>query len=136
MQLGERLRPVHNLGRGRLGSGEGDMVGLLHDFLLSGETSAVGSRTNSVSHLKVKIVKRFSRVLKQAIVQLIKCNCSERCSWPGHPKPKGRHTRRPHSMGSVTEPLAYPLQEITSITSDMGLYLIRTPLSEPIQRQH
>jgi hypothetical protein len=42
----------------------------------------------------------------------------------------------PHSMGSVTEPLAYPLQEITSITSDMGLYLIRMPLSEPIQRQH
>jgi hypothetical protein len=76
MQLGEQMRPLYNLGRGRLGSGEDDMLGLLHDFLLSGETSAVGSRTNRVSHLKVKIVKRFSGVLKQAIVQLIKCNCS------------------------------------------------------------
>jgi hypothetical protein len=60
MQLGERLRPLHNLGRGRLGSGEGDMLGLLHDFLLSVETSDVGIHTNRVSHLKVKIVKRFS----------------------------------------------------------------------------
>ena len=60
MQLGERLRPLHNLGRGRLGSGEGDMLELLHDFLLSVETSAVGIHTNRVSHLKVKIVKRFS----------------------------------------------------------------------------
>ena len=39
-------------------------------------------------------------------------------------------------MGRVTAPLAYPLQEITSFTSDMGLYLTRMPLSEPIQRQH
>ncbi len=76
MQLGERLSPLRDLDRGRLGSGEGDMLGLLHDLLLSGETSAVGSSTNSVSHLKVKIVKRFSAVLKQAIAQFIKCNCS------------------------------------------------------------
>jgi hypothetical protein len=59
MQMGECLSPLHDLSRGRLGSGEGDMLGLLHDLLLSGETSAVGSRTNSVSHLKGKIMKCF-----------------------------------------------------------------------------
>src|SRR5713101_8102482 len=48
----------------------------------------------------------------------------KRCPWPGHLKPKDGQTRRPHSMGSVTEPLAYPWQEITSITSDMGLVLL------------
>jgi hypothetical protein len=52
------------------------MLGLLHDLLLSVETSSVGIRTNSVSHLKVKLVKRFSGDLKQAIAQFIKCNCS------------------------------------------------------------
>jgi hypothetical protein len=34
MQLGEQMRPVRHLGRGRLGSGEGDMLGLLHELLL------------------------------------------------------------------------------------------------------
>jgi hypothetical protein len=52
------------------------MLVLLHDFLLSGETSAVGIRTNSMSHLKGKIVKDFSGVLKKAIAQFRKCNCS------------------------------------------------------------
>jgi hypothetical protein len=35
MQLGEQMCPVRNLSRGRLGSGKGDMLGLLHDLLLS-----------------------------------------------------------------------------------------------------
>jgi hypothetical protein len=64
MEPGERLRPLHNLGRGRLGSIEGDMLGLLHDFLLSVGTSTVDIHTNRVSHLKLKIVKRFQGALK------------------------------------------------------------------------
>jgi hypothetical protein len=82
MQVGEGLSPLHDLGRGRLGSGEGDMLGLLHDLLLSGETSAVGIRTNRVPHLHMKIVKCFSGGLKQSIAQFIKCNCSSNASIP------------------------------------------------------
>ena len=77
MQLGEHVRPVRHLGRGRLGSGEGDMLGLFHDLLLSGVSSAVGIRTNRVSHLQVKIVKRFSADLMKVIAQFRKCNCSD-----------------------------------------------------------
>src|SRR5258708_39500488 len=76
MYLGEFLRPLHDLGRGRLGSGEGGMLVLLHELLLSCETSAVGSYTNKVSHLKVKLVTCVSGILKKTIAQLIKCNCS------------------------------------------------------------
>src|SRR5258708_31866552 len=76
MQVGECLSPLHDLGRGRLGSGEGDMLGLLHGLLLLVEASAVDIRTNSVPHLQVKIVKCFSEGLKKAIAQFIKCNCS------------------------------------------------------------
>jgi hypothetical protein len=53
---------------------------LLHELLLSFETSAGGIRTNSVSHLNVKLVTCFSGVLKKIIAQLIKCNCSEQRS--------------------------------------------------------
>jgi hypothetical protein len=60
------------VGQGRLGSSEGGMLVLLHDLLLSGENAVVGSRTNSMSHLKVKIVKCFSGILKKASAQLTK----------------------------------------------------------------
>ena len=59
MQLGEQLCPVRNVSRGRLGSGKGDMLGLLHDLLLSGEASAVGIHTNRVPHLKVEDREAF-----------------------------------------------------------------------------
>src|SRR5260221_2012483 len=77
MQVGEGLSPLHDLGRGRLGSGEGDMLGLLHGLLLLVEASAVAIRAINVPHLKVKIVKCLSEGLKKAIAQFIKCNCSE-----------------------------------------------------------
>src|SRR5260221_1811566 len=76
MNVCECLSPLHDLGRGRLGSGQGDMLGLLHGLLLLVEASAVAIRTNSVPHLKVKLVKCFSEGLKKAIAQFIKCNCS------------------------------------------------------------
>src|SRR5258706_2160080 len=76
MQVGECLSALHDLGRGRLGSGEGDMLGLLHGLLLFVEASTVDIRTNSVPHLKGKIVTCFSEGLKKAIAQFIKCNCS------------------------------------------------------------
>ena len=60
MQVGECLSPLYDLGRGRLGSGEGDMLGLLHGLLLLVEAFAVDIRTNSVPHLQVKSVKCFS----------------------------------------------------------------------------
>jgi hypothetical protein len=47
------------------------------ELLLSGEASAVGIHTNSVPHLKVQLVKRFSAGLKKIIAQFRKCNCSE-----------------------------------------------------------
>jgi hypothetical protein len=71
VQLGEQLCPLDNVGWGRLGSVDGGMLGLLHDFLLSFETSAVGIRTNRMSHLRVKIVTCFSGVLKKTIAQLL-----------------------------------------------------------------
>ena len=71
MQLGEQLHPLYDLGRGRLGSVESGMLVLLHDLLLSVETSAVGIRTNRVSHLKGKIATCFSGVLMKIIAQLL-----------------------------------------------------------------
>src|SRR5260221_13858586 len=85
MQVGECLSPLHDLGRGRLGSGEGAMLGLLHGLLLLVEASAVAIRTNSVPHLKVKLVKCFSEGLKKAIAQFIKCNCGGRQADPACP---------------------------------------------------
>ncbi len=82
MQVGQGLSPLHDLGRGRLGSGEGDMLRLLHDLLLSGVASVVGRCTNSVPHLQVKIVKHVSGSLKQATAQFRKCNCSDRSLFP------------------------------------------------------
>jgi hypothetical protein len=76
MQLSEQLCPVRNVSRGRLGSGKGDMLRLLHELLLSVEASAVGIHTDRVPHLKVKFVTCFSAGLKKAIAQFIKCNCS------------------------------------------------------------
>jgi hypothetical protein len=52
------------------------MLGLLHGLLLLVEASAVDIRTNSVPHLKGKIVTCFSEGLKKASAQFIKCNCS------------------------------------------------------------
>ena len=99
MHLGEQLRPLHDLGRGRLGSGEGGMLVLLHELLLSCETSAVGIRTNSVSHLKVKLVTCVSGVLKKAIAQLIKCNCS---AYPRDEENDAAETRE--AMGCRSSP--------------------------------
>ena len=138
MQLGEHARPVRHLGWGRLGSGEGDMLGLFHDLLLSGVSSAVGIRTNRVSHLQGKIVKRFSADLKKVITQFRKCNCS--VPWPAttHPElpdtfpPPGSSVTPLKSTGSVgvteTAALAQQLarleRSVTTIQEQMSALVL------------
>src|SRR5258708_37177876 len=76
MQVGEGLSPLHDLGRGRLGSGEGDMLGLLHGLLLLVGASAVDIRTTSVPHLQGKTGKCFPEGLNKAIGHVVRFNCS------------------------------------------------------------
>jgi hypothetical protein len=59
MQMRESLSPSHNFVRGRLGAGEGDMLVLLHDLLLSRVVSECGLHPYRVSQVKEKIMKLF-----------------------------------------------------------------------------
>ena len=59
MQMREGLGPSHNFVEGRLGSDEGDMLGLLHDLLLSRVVSEGGLHPYRVSQVKEKIMKLF-----------------------------------------------------------------------------
>jgi hypothetical protein len=76
MQVGEFKRPGRHMRRGRLEARKGDTLGLLHDLLLSDETSDVGSCTTSMSHLSGPVVKCVFGGRKRALVQFRKCNCS------------------------------------------------------------
>ena len=58
MQVGEFKRPGRHMRRGRLEASKGDMLGLLHDLLLSDRTSVVDSCINSMSYLSGPVVKR------------------------------------------------------------------------------
>jgi hypothetical protein len=62
MQTKERLNPATDVCSGRPGSGECDMLILLHELLLSHEVSARYIHLYRVSHLKVRFMKRFSLV--------------------------------------------------------------------------
>ena len=76
MQVDEFKRPGRHMSWGRLEAGKGDMLGLLHDLLLSGETSGVEICTTSMSHLSGQSVKPVFGRRKRATVQFRKCNCS------------------------------------------------------------
>ena len=68
----ESLSPSPNFVRGRLGAGEGDMLGLLHDLLLSLVVSECGLYPYRVSQVKEKIMKLFMGLKKKTIAQFIK----------------------------------------------------------------
>jgi len=59
MQPKERLNPATDIGSGRLGSDECDMLILLHELLLSYEVSARYIHFYRVSHLKVRFMELF-----------------------------------------------------------------------------
>jgi hypothetical protein len=73
------------MSRGRLDARKGDMLGLLHDLLLSDEISVVDSCTHSMSHLPGKIVLRVFGGWKRTNVQFRKCNCSVLTGYPSLP---------------------------------------------------
>jgi len=76
MQTNKLLCPSTDFDSGRPGSGEYDMLILLHDLLLSHEVSESYIHLYRVSHLKAKFMKLFSYLLKEIMVQLKKCDCS------------------------------------------------------------
>src|SRR6516164_2358700 len=76
MQVGEFKRPGRHMRWGRLEASKGDMLGWLHDLLLSDRTSVVDSCINSMSYLSGQSVKPVFGRQKRATVQFRKCNCS------------------------------------------------------------
>ena len=75
MQVNEFVGPGRHVSRGRLEAGTGDMLGWLHDLLLSG-VSDVEICTTSMSHLSGQGVKRVFGGRKRTTVQFRKRNCS------------------------------------------------------------
>jgi hypothetical protein len=60
----ERLNPATDIGGGRPGSAECDMLILLHELLLSDEVSTRYIHLYRVSHLKGRFMKLFSPWVK------------------------------------------------------------------------
>src|SRR5436309_1016982 len=77
MQIKKGLNPATDLGRGRPGSGEGGMLILLHDLLLSREVSERSIHLYRVSHLKGKVHEAFF-ICKGDYGSVSKCDCSAR----------------------------------------------------------
>ncbi len=60
MQTNKLLRPMADICGHRLGSNEGDMLGVLHDLLLSSEVAEDGRCTHSVPQKRKEGLKRFA----------------------------------------------------------------------------
>jgi len=75
MQMKKGLDPATDIGRGRPGSGEGGMLILLHDLLLSREVSERSIHLYRVSHLKGKVHEAFF-ICKGDYGSVSKCDCS------------------------------------------------------------
>lgn len=71
METKERLNPATDIGSGRPGSGECDMLILLHEFLLSDVVSARYIHLYRVSHLKVRFMELFSPWVKGFMGQFL-----------------------------------------------------------------
>jgi hypothetical protein len=76
MQMHKLLRPTADISGRRLGSMEGEMLGMLHGLLLSSEVAEVGCSTHSLPHERKEVLKRFSFFGQSATVQLRKYGCS------------------------------------------------------------
>jgi hypothetical protein len=77
MQTNKLLCPAADIRRSPPGSVEGDMLGLLHDLLLSSEVAEEVHSIHSVPHERKKVLKPFLSFGKTAIVQFEKCDCSD-----------------------------------------------------------
>jgi hypothetical protein len=71
MQTKERLNPAADICRGRPGSGECDMLIVLHELLLSYEDSARYIHLYGVSHLEVRFMELFPPWVKGCMGQFL-----------------------------------------------------------------